>query len=1117
MDIRNFFSLSGGSKKKKKKTKTVKKSSGDDVTENESPKNATPKSARKASSQKKKKRKSEGSSTQTSRKKRKSKIVVSDSDSEDDIDDDIDDPIDDTVDDDEDFVTPVSKKKVVKSPGKKRTAKKKASKKTPQKSPKKTPKKAKKTKKPKEEIKEISPEDFFNSGSSSSKKKVKKSEDTSSNDEDINLAKALSLSESESREEASKPSTSHYFEQTEGNTGKKEKKKKAKRRDTTKKFNWQWKSDLNAKSTKGWTDYSEDDNKFLQENWESGEEVVELPNGYSVNLEQMIQFKTKDPHRQRPIQKVVKPPSSRKGAKTTKSDDNGDNKEKRDLKLEKQASVKKEDEKKQKVKVEKADMPKKATPPPPLTKQASEPLLTTGTASSNSAAGTKRKWSDSLRISLPESVAIEYGLLCLNRVLTITLPCRYPGMQRGAPPKAGQKEIPEGKPNCLQGLTFVITGTLDSLERDEAGDLIKQYGGRVTGGVSGKTSYLIAGAEAGATKMKKAEQKGVKVVDEDFLLNLIRSRESQAAPTPKPNKKRKTSSSVKSGKQEATSASTASTGESGAMLWVDKHKPKGPRDLIGNNSNIKKLTTFLNDWRTAMQRKNTSGIKKKAVLLAGNAGLGKSSAAEVVCRSLGFNKIESNASDVRNKAHLEQKIVAIARNRGIMEFMGGAKKKGAGGPTCLVMDEVDGMSGNSDRGGMQLLIKIIKSTQVPIICICNDSNSQKMRSLKNYCEVLKFRRPTAAQIAPRIMRVLEAEGMRVERNALEQVVDATRGDIRQILNLMQMWKKKKDNLNYSDAKFKMGKNSGKDFDLGPFDVIGKVFTPDFKKGFVIRKSEPYFVDFSLMPLMVEENYLGVRRFANSPLADKSKRADVQELEALAMAATSFSDADLCDTQLRRNQDYSLMPYHAAFTCVIPGSYLAGGLGRPAFPSWLGKFSSRNKNKRFFDLLKANMSVDSTSSATDLALYQIPHLRRQMLKPMIDEGLDGVDTVIKTLDEYSLDRNDWEMISELGTRFGNPLSLKQIPGKIKAAFTRTYNQKSHMLKVARQDLKAVRRKAKAEAKREAVGGDGEDDVDDEDEMPSSSSSSKGKTKGKAKKRTAPKKKGGAKKKGGKKKK
>eukprot|EP00975_Prorocentrum_lima_P036342 7645570-Prorocentrum_lima.AAC.1 len=72
-----------------------------------------------------------------------------------------------------------------------------------------------------------------------------------------------------------------------------------------------------------------------------------------------------------------------------------------------------------------------------------------------------------------------------------------------------------------------------------------------------------------------------------------------------------------------------------------------------------------------------------------------------------------------------------------------------------------------------------------------------MRSLKNYCEVLKFRRPTAAQIAPRIMRVLEAEGMRVERNALEQVVDATRGDIRQILNLMQMWKKKKDNLKYT--------------------------------------------------------------------------------------------------------------------------------------------------------------------------------------------------------------------------------------------------------------------------------------------------------------------------------
>ena len=54
------------------------------------------------------------------------------------------------------------------------------------------------------------------------------------------------------------------------------------------------------------------------------------------------------------------------------------------------------------------------------------------------------------------------------------------------------------------------------------------------------------------------------------------------------------------------------------------------------------------------------------------------------------------------------------------------------------MDEVDGMSG-SDRGGVAKLIQLIKTTKTPIICICNDRQSTKIRSLRNYCLELVFR------------------------------------------------------------------------------------------------------------------------------------------------------------------------------------------------------------------------------------------------------------------------------------------------------------------------------------------------------------------------------------------
>ncbi|KAL2905275.1 Replication factor C subunit 1 [Bienertia sinuspersici] len=59
--------------------------------------------------------------------------------------------------------------------------------------------------------------------------------------------------------------------------------------------------------------------------------------------------------------------------------------------------------------------------------------------------------------------------------------------ERKDPPHKGEKDVPEGTPDCLAGLTFVISGTLDSLEREEAEDLIKRHGGRITGSVSKKT------------------------------------------------------------------------------------------------------------------------------------------------------------------------------------------------------------------------------------------------------------------------------------------------------------------------------------------------------------------------------------------------------------------------------------------------------------------------------------------------------------------------------------------------------------------------------------------------------------------------------------------------------
>lgn len=78
----------------------------------------------------------------------------------------------------------------------------------------------------------------------------------------------------------------------------------------------------------------------------------------------------------------------------------------------------------------------------------------------------------------------------------------------------------EERAETLAGLTFVLTGTLPTMTRDEASALIKQAGGKVSGSVSKKTSYVVAGEEAGS-KLTKANELGVRVIDEDGLKALL--------------------------------------------------------------------------------------------------------------------------------------------------------------------------------------------------------------------------------------------------------------------------------------------------------------------------------------------------------------------------------------------------------------------------------------------------------------------------------------------------------------------------------------------------------------------------------------------------------------------
>ena len=82
------------------------------------------------------------------------------------------------------------------------------------------------------------------------------------------------------------------------------------------------------------------------------------------------------------------------------------------------------------------------------------------------------------------------------------------------------KEI-ESEDNRFEGNTFVLTGSLQKFTREEASNIIEKFGGKVSGSVSKKTSYLIAGEDAGS-KLEKARNLGTTILSEDEFLEMIK-------------------------------------------------------------------------------------------------------------------------------------------------------------------------------------------------------------------------------------------------------------------------------------------------------------------------------------------------------------------------------------------------------------------------------------------------------------------------------------------------------------------------------------------------------------------------------------------------------------------
>jgi replication factor C subunit 1 len=570
---------------------------------------------------------------------------------------------------------------------------------------------------------------------------------------------------------------------------------------------------------------------------------------------------------------------------------------------------------------------------------------------------------------------------------------QYGAQRSRTPPTAGTKELPVGAENCLAGLAFVFTGILDTLGREEGQELVKKYGGKVTGAPSSKTNYVVLGSDAGPKKLQTIAKFNITTINEDGLFELIRrlpanGGSGQAAEKYAAKQKAEEEKVAKMAaeidaeekRQEAAKAKARAQQKGPTplpaqgppvddQLWTTKYAPTSINMICGNKAAVEKIQNWLRNWHKSAKGNfkkagpEGSGVYR-AVMIHGPPGIGKTTAAHLVAKLEGYDIVETNASDTRSKKLVENGTLGVLDTTSLQGYFAGEGKKVESEKRnlVLIMDEVDGMSAG-DRGGVGAVAAIVKKTNIPIILICNERRLPKMKPFDHITFDVPFRRPTIDQLRARLSTICFREKMKLPPSVVEALVEGSHADIRQIINMLSSIKLDLSNMDdQTGIGFDKGKQMAKAWEkhviLKPWDITSKIlnaqmFAPS-STSTLNDKTELYFNDHEFSYLMLQENYLRTYPTLATSYADK-KEKNLKELELVDKAASSISDGDLVDRMIHgTQQQWSLMPTHAMFSFVRPASFVFGNLReRPQFTTWLGQNSKQGK----IPLLACFRSID----------------------------------------------------------------------------------------------------------------------------------------------------------------
>lgn len=386
--------------------------------------------------------------------------------------------------------------------------------------------------------------------------------------------------------------------------------------------------------------------------------------------------------------------------------------------------------------------------------------------------------------------------------------------------------------------------------------------------------------------------------------------------------------------------------------WTEKYRPKRLDDIIGNTKAKEELLKWANSWQNGPP-------KKRAVVLMGDPGIGKTTAALALANDLGWQVVEMNASDSRN-AEAVKNIAMLGAMGETFSDTGEFISSKEGQRKLIVLDEADNVFGREDFGGIKVIGQTISNTKQPIILIVNDWYALKKRSsiIGGKVMTLSFTKPRSTSIAKVLRFIANNEGVEVSDEVIRRMSERSGGDVRSAVNDLQSLAEGRDNIQLKDVST-----------LGERDVSTTIFKSlgtIFHTGNCKRSRESIFnldENPEMLILWIDQNVPNAYR----------------DPKDIYTAYTHLAKADIYLGRVRRRQHYRLWSYaNDMMTCGVSLSKSRDyrEYVKYQFPAWLSKMS-RSKGMRDARDGFAHRLGKHTHTSNKVALQELLPYFRQM--------------------------------------------------------------------------------------------------------------------------------------------